>query len=97
MAIENQNSTKPTKQTNRVSKQDMIIRLLTRAKGATLVELSEAVDWQEHSIRGFMSGTLKKKLGLNIVSGKSAKGIRRYRIVQIDQTGQLRVDAGEAA
>ena len=77
----------------RISKQDIIIRLLRRGKGATLVELTKATDWQEHSIRGFFSGTLRKKLALNIESKKCGKGFRRYRIVEIEPTSQ----AGEAA
>jgi len=93
MANENVKSNKQTKLTKRASKQDMIIRLLKRAKGATLAEIGKATDWQEHSIRGFMSGTLKKKLALNIQSEKNTKGIRRYRIVEIEQT----VQAGEVA
>lgn len=56
-----------------------IVELLRREAGATLPDLMAASGWQGHSVRGFLSGTLKKKLGLTIASDK-ADGIRRYRI-----------------
>ena len=62
------------------TKQTKIISLLQRQKGATLAELTKITSWQEHSIRGFISGTLKKRMGLDIFSQKDGKGIRRYRI-----------------
>jgi hypothetical protein len=65
---------------NPATKQNQIINLLQRQKGATIAELTKLSGWQEHSMRGFMSGTLKKRMGLNIVSEKSTKGTRRYRI-----------------
>jgi hypothetical protein len=63
-----------------ITKQAKIITLLQRQKGATLAELGKLSGWQEHSIRGFMSGTLKKRLGFDIISKKDTKGVRRYRI-----------------
>jgi hypothetical protein len=63
-----------------ITKQAKIITLLQRQKGATLGELGKMTEWQEHSIRGFMSGTLKKRMGLDIISEKNSKGTRRYRI-----------------
>ena len=62
------------------SKKAETIRLLERAKGATLEELMEATGWQAHSVRGFISGTLSKKLKLKIDSFRSEKGSRVYRI-----------------
>jgi hypothetical protein len=61
------------------SKQAMLIKLLERPSGATIGELAEATDWQRHSIRGMMSGVLKKRLGLSIASEKEERG-RVYRI-----------------
>lgn len=53
--------------------------LLRRDQGATLAELTAATGWQAHSVRGAMSGALKKKQGLEIASVK-ADGVRTYRI-----------------
>lgn len=57
-----------------------IVDLLKRKKGAAISELMKATGWQAHSVRGFLSGTLKKKLGLAIASERSEGGQRRYRI-----------------
>jgi len=62
------------------SKKADIIRLLARAKGATLEELMEATGWQAHSVRGFISGTLGKKLKMKIDSFRTDKGDRDYRV-----------------
>lgn len=65
----------------KTSKQDAVIALLRRPRGATIEEMMEATNWQAHSVRGFMSGALKKRLGLELVSEKDKKtGERRYRI-----------------
>jgi hypothetical protein len=53
---------------------------LRRPKGATMAEIVKAVDWQKHSIRGFLSGNLVKKQGLKLESGKNAAGEHVYRI-----------------
>src|ERR1700682_6250014 len=62
------------------SKKADIIRLLERAKGATLEELMGATGWQAHSVRGFISGTLGKKLKMKIDSFRTEKGDRTYRV-----------------
>lgn len=61
------------------SKQSTMIALLQRMNGATIDELAEATGWQRHSVYGFMSGVLRKKLGLSISSELTSKG-RTYRI-----------------
>ncbi len=63
------------------TKQALLIDLLTRKKGATIDEAVEATGWQVHSVRGAISGTLKKKLGLAVTSEKPGDGPRRYRIL----------------
>lgn len=61
-------------------KQTAMIALLTRQKGATIAELTEATGWQAHSVRGAISGTLKKKLGYTVTSEKIEGRGRVYRI-----------------
>jgi hypothetical protein len=65
---------------SRSSKQGQIITLLRRPGGATIAELATATGWQHHSIRGLISGALRKKLGLSVESSKTEQG-RSYRIV----------------
>lgn len=64
----------------RTSKIDIVIALLSRPEGADIEALSQATGWQAHSVRGALSGALKTKRGLAIVSEKTAAG-RVYRIV----------------
>lgn len=63
------------------SKAAIILGKLQSARGATIEELAVAASWQKHSVRGFMSGTVKKKLGLRLDSEPNKSGVRRYRIV----------------
>jgi hypothetical protein len=61
------------------SKQDQIVALLQRPGGATLDVLVKATGWQKHSVRGFLAGTVRKKLKLPLLSEK-IDGIRTYRV-----------------
>jgi hypothetical protein len=61
------------------SKQDRIIALLQRPEGATLDALVKETEWQKHSVRGFLAGTVRKKLKLPLLSEK-IDGVRNYRI-----------------
>lgn len=63
------------------TKQSALIELLKRPEGASLAEMVEATGWQQHTVRGAMAGSLKKKLSLDIVSEKSDGQERKYRIV----------------
>jgi Protein of unknown function (DUF3489) len=54
--------------------------MLRRPDGATVEQISKSLDWQVHSVRGAMSGALKKKQGLTITSEKTDTGRRVYRI-----------------
>ena len=62
------------------SKSAHVIALLEKSKGATLAELMKATGWQAHSVRGFLSGTLRKKMGLKIESTKRGGVERVYSI-----------------
>ena len=64
------------------SKQALLIDLLSRAKGATIAEAQQATGWQPHSVRGAISGSLKKKLGLPVTSEVVGRRGRVYRIAQ---------------
>ena len=57
-----------------------LVGLLRSEQGVTVEEMMAATGWQAHSVRGAISGSLKKKLGLNVVS-KKTDGVRRYWIV----------------
>jgi Protein of unknown function (DUF3489) len=63
------------------TKQALLLDLLQRKQGATIAEAAKATGWQAHSVRGAISGTLKKKLGLTVDSTKVDKRGRVYRIV----------------
>jgi hypothetical protein len=62
------------------SKTAQILDLLNRKEGATLKELLKLTGWAAASVRGFISGTLRKKMRLTIVSSKSADGERSYYV-----------------
>lgn len=62
------------------SKQARLIELLRRPEGVTISEIVKVLDWQAHTVRGAMSGALKKKLGLAIESEKEGERGRVYRI-----------------
>lgn len=66
--------------TERVTKHDRVLTLLSRREGATIPEMMAATEWQQHSVRGFLAGTVKKKLGFTLTSKKTEGELRRYRI-----------------
>ncbi len=62
------------------SKTAKSLDLLKRSGGATLKELMNATGWQAHSVRGFLSGALGKRMGLTVTSTKVKDGERRYSV-----------------
>ncbi|WP_244484544.1 DUF3489 domain-containing protein [Mesorhizobium sp. Root552] len=62
------------------TKTDLILIKLKSAKGTTIEAMREATGWQAHSVRGFLSGTVKRKLGLAVTSEIGKDGVRSYRI-----------------
>jgi hypothetical protein len=64
----------------RTTKKQICIGLLKRRKGASIQELQDATGWQAHSVRGFVSGTVKKTLGLDVTSRQVGERGRVYRV-----------------
>jgi hypothetical protein len=62
------------------SKAAKVLNLLKRPAGVTLKELMKATGWQAHSVRGFLSGTVSKKMGLAVTSTKDEAGERTYSV-----------------
>ncbi len=60
-----------------------LLALLSKPEGATVETMAHAAGWQTHSIRGFLAGHIRKKLGLKLSSEKGPEGVRRYRITQL--------------
>ena len=73
---------KPARKPREGTKQEALIAMLKRPEGASIAEIMEATTWQAHSIRGFIAGALKKKLGLDVTSEKIETRGRVYRIAQ---------------
>jgi len=69
------------RKTREGTKQALVIEMLRRPEGASIAEIVEATAWVSHSVRGFLAGALKKKLGLTIDSEKDATRGRVYKIV----------------
>jgi len=64
------------------SKKAIVLDMLKRPAGATLADIMSATGWQAHSVRGFISGSLSKKMGISVESFKSESGDRAYRVAQ---------------
>ena len=69
------------------SRSAIIIRLLSRRSGASIEDLATATGWQAHSVRGFLSGTIRKRMGFNLLSEADSAGKRRYRLADAPNRG----------
>lgn len=63
-----------------MSKTAACLELLHQPGGTSLRELMATTGWQAHSVRGFLSGTVRKKLGLTLIAANDDEGVRRYHI-----------------
>lgn len=63
------------------SKQSQLIALLRNAAGASMTDMMTLTGWQSHTVRGMLSGSLRKRLGLD-VQCQRVDGVHLYRIVE---------------
>ena len=80
-------NTAPKSSASPGSKLGQIIRLLQRTKGATIDDLVDATGWQPHSVRGAISGQLKKRHGLDVTATYDETRGRVYRLPKKAKTG----------
>ena len=80
MSLKKLSSNKPSRAN---SKQAQVLAMLRRKQGATIAAVMQATGWQPHSVRGFLAGVVRTKLGLTLVSEKTGEE-RVYRIVAND-------------
>jgi hypothetical protein len=86
----------PAGRARTVSKQAGVIEMLRRRRGASVAAIMKATGWQPHSVRGFLAGVVRKKLGLTLVSEKSGDQ-RVYRIVADKTATRSKGKAGRKA
>jgi Protein of unknown function (DUF3489) len=72
---------KPKASSREGSKKAIILDMLRRPKGATLKEIMSATQWQAHSVRGFISAALGKKMGIKVESTRRDDGERLYKVI----------------
>jgi hypothetical protein len=75
------------------SKQSLVVTMLQRKQGATIAGIMEATGWQRHSVRGFLTAVVRKKLGLTLLSVKPGEE-RIYRIVAKDVAPKRKARSG---
>ena len=93
MSLKKLSSNKPSRAD---SKQALVLAMLQRKPGATIATLMKATGWQPHSVRGFLAGMVRTKLGLTLVSEKTGEA-RVYRIVANDVSPKRKGRPGRKA
>lgn len=90
-SIAREQKTAPTGNPNRATsgntKTELALKALRRKRGSSVPELQDITGWQAHSVRGFLSGTVKKKLDLPLTSEIGKDGVRRYRVADDTASG----------
>ena len=81
-AVKRANTISATPTARDGTKKAKVLALLGRKEGATLSQIMKATGWQAHSVRGFLSGALRKKMGLTIESQKQKDGDCTYKVAQ---------------
>jgi len=76
-------TTVPVPSTTAETKQSIVLTMLRRANGASITEIVEATAWQPHSVRGFISSALKRRLSVDVISEKGEDGVRRYFVAPL--------------
>jgi hypothetical protein len=76
-------SKKPHHAAGARTKQDLVLQMLRRKSGVSIEDIVAKTKWQPHSVRGFLSGVVRKKLKLRLASDVGKDSVRRYHIAPI--------------